>query len=898
MLRAVDRRWRFILVVLAIVAIPAAIAYAVMTQVIKTVPGTVEFVAGLELAPENLGASTDLEGTQPIDDQNPVTFPTLPDFEDLRFWSPVASQCFYIHNNSDETGLGPPTDLIVDVTSEETSEVTGQLSLVQCAFEDGDGPIDTIEDARELTRTERLIRPGENVRLRVLLKVFTSPGEGPFNFNIVIGGISPVDVLGKDLLPTAMEVTQGIQNLANDMPLVEDRRTIVRVYVENDGFGPFDTDISSVRARLHATRGGGGLSGSPINAKNNPITVEADGGDRRNLDDSFWFYLPSGWRSGTVTLRAEIDYNDTVDETDESNNEISTTVTFNGAQTFNAVLVPLHLHDAGIFWGTESYRWDLYNNVYRLHPISDLDMWRFTSSLKPEDHSDGNEWDLTDSSDRSEALTRIWWLDSKTTDWVSELHYVGGVEAATDTSTSSGGQALGKGYTSGSDLQSWVKMINRHDGHPDWYITGGNSMAHELGHNEARKHVDCKGTESGTDPGYPNPNPDCHLDDVDDAGYFGTDVYYSKWGLSEPAIIDNDDDGFPLMGYKRPRWIDPYTYCALLNRYGVSCGLIFTGGPDIDQDPPPPPPGGDFSVTVNGLIGSSGIDGAFFNIELQPTADIFPDTIAKWQKRHQSAQDMGPFFLDVFDFGGQLLASHTVVPLESIEEHEDTSPLAFLEVIPWPGGAVRLVLRNGPTVLDQRDASPGVPTVVVNSPAPGDTPGDTIVVRWTATDPDGDPLTFNLLFSKDAGISWRPIALGIRETQYAINVEEGSLPGGDQGLFRVEVNDGFHLNRDDADVTVVVPGNRPMVTIHSPLTGAELDGRTNIVLDGEGEDVEDGRLVGAALEWSSDVDGVLGTGTEVFLDESALTPGAHQITLTATDSDGTQDVATVEVFVQ
>ena len=42
---------------------------------------------------------------------------------------------------------------------------------------------------------------------------------------VLSGGETP------DIVATAMEVTQGIQNLANQMPLVSERLTAVRVYV-------------------------------------------------------------------------------------------------------------------------------------------------------------------------------------------------------------------------------------------------------------------------------------------------------------------------------------------------------------------------------------------------------------------------------------------------------------------------------------------------------------------------------------------------------------------------------------------------------------------------------------------------------------------------------------------
>ena len=296
-----------------------------MTQVLKDVPATATFVAGMELASDNIGVSYDPLGNQLVSATDPIDFGTIPAFSALRLWTPFDSQCFYVHNKSDQAGLGPPTVLVLDAVSTEAENLGGGVSLVSA--EGCDDPLSG--QGRTLTQAERTVAPGEVLRARLELDIRRSPGEGPLSFTITVGGTFVPLALGADLRPTAMEVSQGIQNLANDMPLVEDRRTIVRVYVDNSALPTFDTDVSNVRARLYATRGGANISGSPINAMNHPITVKADGGDRRNLDDSFWFYLPSGWRSGTVELRAVIDYNDTINESNESNNEITETVTFN-----------------------------------------------------------------------------------------------------------------------------------------------------------------------------------------------------------------------------------------------------------------------------------------------------------------------------------------------------------------------------------------------------------------------------------------------------------------------------------------------------------------------------------------------------------------------------------------
>ena len=56
---------------------------------------------------------------------------------------------------------------------------------------------------------------------------------------------------------------------------------------------------------------------------------------------------------------------------------------------------------------------------------------------------------MRSSSDRSDMVARIVWQDSETTDWVSDLHYMGGVDAVLDTDDN-----LGAAYNSGSDFQS------------------------------------------------------------------------------------------------------------------------------------------------------------------------------------------------------------------------------------------------------------------------------------------------------------------------------------------------------------------------------------------------------------------------------------------------------------
>ena len=88
---------------------------------------------------------------------------------------------------------------------------------------------------------------------------------------------------------------------------------------------------------------------------------------------------------------------------------------------------------------------------------------------------------------------------------------------------------------------------------------------------------------------------------------------------------------------------------------------------------------------------------------------------------------------------------------------------------------------------------------------------------------------------------------------------------------------------------------RPRASITSPVSGTRFRELENIVFTGSGTDAEDGDLTGAALRWQSSQDGRIGQG-QTF-QHNSLSIGVHEITLTATDSDGAADTATIDVAI-
>ena len=713
-----------------------------------------------------------------------------------------------------------------------------------------------------------------------------------------------------DLKVTDVEVSQGIQNLDNDMPLIEDRRTIVRVYVKNI-LEPFlgDGDVEGVTARLYGTRGGA-ISGSPLepdnNTTNHEITVHLDGGDRLDLDDSFWFYLPTDWRSGVVKLEAEVISPDDACEANQANNDKIVTVSFRDADPLNLIFVPLHMHvnadrnnATRTYWCTESDCDDIYKDLLRFHPIGELNIWRFTDDTFPTWHGwpIHQEWNPNADGDRSLLMSRLVTKKALTNDVANDLHYYGMIHKSF--SARGLGKRPGKAAFGSMDSDFWSST--------PWHGWGPETLAHEVGHNLGLKHVNCDNTEDGPDNDYPWPFPNCQLADVDETGYYGLDVYYGKWGLSEPKVISNDpaesqpNQGFPLMGYQSPNWVSPWEFCKMMDDYGVSCNLwsyssIQAAAPDAQAQAEV-----DALEAANEFLYIQGVVNAareaavlepFYRFT-QPPTGLLEDTIQQ-RLNEVRPQDEEPWRVTLDGEGGSPLHVHTIV----FDEVNETGAkvVAFNTLLPFPNGTRWVRVRHGTTVIEERAVSANAPQVQVITPNGGETVGIGDKIRWQGNDADGDDLTYSVLYSRDTGSTWRALMLDTTLTELTVdqNLLDDML-GSNQALIKVIASDGVNTGEDVSDGTFTAPGAPPEPLISSPVSGARIPAGNLVTLDGYALDMEDGPLTGSALRWASDRDGVLGTGRELNL--KGLSFGPHTIVLVARDSDGMIAQANIQITI-
>lgn len=691
--------------------------------------------------------------------------------------------------------------------------------------------------------------------------------------------------ISTDLTVTGLEVTQAIQNLANDVPLIEKKDTWVRVYVNSASF-----NVGGVDARLYGSRYGYPLPGSPL-APQFTLTARTDGGNRGNLQDAFLFYLPPAWRSGEVTFQAEVNPAHTIAEDSYTNNSTSRSVSFQAADPLCVVMVRVHLHPqtASIY---DPGFWDIVEMARRIYPISDFRVYE-GGTVEPWFHLFG-DWTLP--GDFSYVLSKLWDYDN----WHSDpsgcptTHYWGMAHP------SHLAGRWGMAYVNG-DEGSGVMDVNKNftGSYPYWmYPLGGYTMAHELGHNLGRRHVNCTGSEASggaIDAGYPYPT--CQIAPNDPNGYYGL-AWPIGYSVAQPEIVA-PTEATPLMSYGWPQWIDDYTYRALfarLDRQTTAAAALPAAWTQADV-----------YLYASGWI-TPADQTAFLN-------HFYLRNEVKSRLLEQSWVNTlnadNPYSLTLENSTGDILYSYPFSLSVSFGQNIAATPQFFGEVFPYLSGATRIVLYHAGVELAVRPVSPHIPTVTIVSPSGGETLTDSLTITWIAHDPDEEEglryadtyhigainltrfggMQFTLQYSADDGATWSYLDSGLPTTTLTIG-DVSTLPGSDHAHVRVIVSDGVNTSYSDSALFSLAR-HAPEVSIIEPHGLRRYNWGDAVVLRGAAFDAEDGPLT--EIVWTSDLDGALGVGQELLL--TTLITGMHHITAQITDSNAMTSAATVTVGV-
>lgn len=697
-------------------------------------------------------------------------------------------------------------------------------------------------------------------------------------------GYSPIPASTRFQL-LGMEVTQAIQDMSNSVPLIADKRTLVRVYLRSSG-----PTIRSVRASLVGCRQlsdsspaiCGDLLAPPL-VSLNAVTVDASTdltAMRRDLTRSLNFELPPSWiKAGRVHYEIAALNIDGVQlglPCDDCQNPNPRLPAFGRFYEYtSAPPVEVSLFEVGYgFGGDVVYprKEDVFllrSWLERAYPTSrvvapnislDAGIDGLPSCSRVNLHLIVDKLALAIPraiGDEPSRKDRYYGLVSDAGGFMRgcsrpRLEILGFTLAEFDV----GSGPAGIPGNPRARFTGWDKDAS----YADWY------GAHEIGHLFGRNHPDACLDDAGRaslDPGFPFPGG---FLSGPDQRYFGFDFGDAGFGL--PRRVHPPDAWTDVMGYCDNQWISSYTYEGLLRQLrGKSASQASEAK----------------ATTADGLVVVGSFDPETSEVELENLLRLPNRTLTPRPGR-------SAFTLVLQDAAKRTLASYPFTPRPSSDGGEDI----ISEVVPYVAGTKRVAILQNGRELAARAASRNAPEVKILFPNGGEQlDGETVDVLWQGSDADGDVIAYSLLYSNDRGASWGAIAIDLSEPRATVDLKR--LPGGSGALFRVVATDGFDTRRDDSDSPFSVPGKAPEVRIKSPGQNSVYDETQTLVLVGEAIDSEDGPLDGTQLQWSSDRQGTLGRGRSLAV--TGLAPGRHRITLTAMDRSSTGATASIEINV-
>jgi hypothetical protein len=274
--------------------------------------------------------------------------------------------------------------------------------------------------------------------------------------------------------------------------------------------------------------------------------------------------------------------------------------------------------------------------------------------------------------------------------------------------------------------------------------------------------------------------------------------------------------------------------------------------------------------------------------------------IAPWESYTDTAElsdTNGPLVLRALNVAGDVVASTAfTVTFSMVSPPIALDRATFSGVIRFPADTVKFQIVKDEAVLAEVPVSTNVPNVANVSPLTVTTLDGPYRITWEGSDPDGAGLTYTVAYNPDVTDPGSPWFILVDDLAALFWDEDfGVLPGGAHAKIRVTVSDGvLTASAESAEFTVHLKA--PLVFIDELPWGASYPPGSDILLMAEAYDFQDEWLADNRLEWSSNLSGILGYGSELIV--SGLVRGTHRITLTATNSAGLTADDTVTVVVE
>jgi len=699
--------------------------------------------------------------------------------------------------------------------------------------------------------------PGDSVHIGVGVSSgnpqynYELPEDYLYNFNnLIVVEVGDIFLPPPDNGPAVpfsgkpLEVTQAVQDLDNSLPLVADKDTTVRAYLNNTSGA-----TASLGIWLYGSRGAVDLPGSPLYVHfNAPTSV-----DRTRLNDTANFDLPDSWlQAGTVSFYARAKR-------------------WLGAQTTSSTVpVSFQTRMTPVIWtipvnqGTASSpvlqpaadQQDARDYLATVYPVPDVTYVNRTWSALGANMPTGDA--LIDELNDYHGMAVLAWIFGYLFTGDSPFDLPDQVHGFTPTSD-------------GLSDPTWYNSGNGYVAYSGDIWDGDLIAAHEINHNLDRSDNGTWGRHnggcgsSGVDPNWPYAN-----DDVNEIGFDTRPPWVNGVVSDRRTVITTDYPDF--MSYcthaNMPgAWISPYRWTNLFNVFAPPSRAPDSGA-TASYNP----------ATVRALAAVDAIEEVMYlsgYVNENGTGSLDPILVEQGMPAYPVAGT--GYTVEIRDSNNDLLDSFGFDMVFTDIEGNPLPQVHFNFQIPNPAGTHTIILKQGDTVLDQIVVSDNAPTVTITEPSGGEVWGGTGTVRWQASDADGDTLRFTLLYSADNGATWQPVATDLEGNMY--QVDTSLLSGSTGGKIKILATDGYHTAESNSTGVFTVPNQPPVAQI---VSGNRFSSGEFVTLQASAYDPEGDTLLDTNYMWLVDGEEVaIGADTGIFLED-----GLYLVTLVVSDNEG------------